>query len=526
MEELLNDLQKVESFTVRSRTSSDQYRGTKKSVTIIGHELNVNYLVEGSVGREGNDLKIWVQLIDTRADKHLWSNEYQREMTIEQIFFLQSEIAKAIASELKAVLKPDEIKKIEKRPTENLEAYNLYLQGNYYYWKSYNSQDWAEAIKLYGKAVEIDPQFALAYAKLGTCYLQQYWFYHNRGEDMLQKSKLLIDKAFSIDPSLSEAYLALGTYYYYGYLKYPEAIEQLEKAINEQPGNSEALYYLGCVYRRAGNMEMSRKYLVKACELDPKSARIIFNTGQTFDLMRNFEEALHYYNLTLTLNPDWTYPYRDISQLYLKIDGNTNRSRELLNNKDRRNKALLKDSLVVEELILVKIYDGYYEDALKELSQSGFNVFETQYYVRPKYLLYAEIYGLMNKHELEHAYYDSTRIVLEKRLIEFPQDQRLYSSLGVVYAGLGIEEKAIVTSEKAVRMLPVEKEAWKGVYLVENLAYTYVLLGKYSEALQQIDYLLSIPGPLSFKIIEMDPRWARLRNQPEFTKLLDKYSNN
>ena len=133
MEELLSSLQKVQRFEVRSRTSSDQYRGTNKSITAIGNELNVNYLVEGSVGREGNNLKIWVQLIDAKADKHLWSDEYQREMTIEQIFSLQSEIARAIAAELKAVLTPEEIEKIEKRPTENIEAYNLYLQGSFYY---------------------------------------------------------------------------------------------------------------------------------------------------------------------------------------------------------------------------------------------------------------------------------------------------------------------------------------------------------------------------------------------------------
>jgi TolB-like protein/Flp pilus assembly protein TadD len=526
MEELLNNLQKVESFTVRSRTSSDQYRGTKKSVPTIGNELNVNYLVEGSVGREGNNLKIWVQLIDTKADKHLWSNEYLREMTIEQLFSLQSEIAQSIAAELEAVLTPEVIKKIEKRPTEILEAYNLYLQGNYFYWKSYDSQDWEEAIKLYGKAVEIDPRFALAYAKLAMCYLQEYWFYHNRGEDVLQKSKQFIDKAFEIDPNLPDAHLALGVYYYNGYLEYSKAVEQLKMALKEQPRNSEALYYLGCVYRRAGNWEMSKSNLVKACELDPKSARIAFNTGQTFDLMRKYSEALQYFLLTLTINPDWTYPYQDLSELYLKIDGNTIRARELLDNEFRRNRTLLKDSLIVEARILINIYDGNYEEALKELSQSRSDIFENQWYFRPKYLYYANIYGLMNKHELEHSYYDSTRLLIEKMITNFPEDHRLYSSLGIAYAGLGFEEKAIVTCEKAVKMLPVRKEAWKGVYLIENMAYTYVLLGNYAEAMKKIDYLLSIPGPLSSKIIEMDPRWEPLKNQPEFKKILEKYTVN
>ena len=525
-EELLNNLQKVNSFIVRSRTSSDQYGTTGKSITTIGNELNVNYLVEGSVGHEGNNLKIWVQLIDAKADKHLWSNEYLREMTIDQIFSLQSEIARSIAGELKAVVTPEEIEKIERRPTENLEAYNLYLQGNYFYWKSYDSKDRNDAIILYEKVIELDPGFAIAYARLAISNLSQYWFYHNRNKETLLRSKQFIDKAFEIDPDLPEAHLALGMYYYIGYLDYSKALEQLDIVLKDQPENSEALFYIGCAHRRAGNLEMSKPYFVKAFELDPKSAQIAFNTGQTFDLIRNYPEALKYFNISLSLNPDWTHPYKDLSELYLKMDGNTNRAREFLNDEVIKNVVFSKDSLAFEVLILINICDGNYEEALKDLSQSGFDIFETQFYYRPKYLYYARIYGLMNSPELEYAYYDSARILIEKKIVDLPEDQRLYSSLGIAYAGLGFEEKAIAASEKAVRILPVSKEAWKGVYLIEDLAYIYVILEKYHEALKQIEYLLSIPGPFSSKILIMDPRWAPLKNQPDFEKIIEKYSTN
>ena len=185
MEDILNNLQKVKSFTVRPRTSSYQYRDTKKSTAIIGKELNVNYLVGGSVGREGNNLKIRVSLIDSKADKQMWSNDYPGEMN--QLFSLQSEIAKEIASELKAELTPEEIKKIEKKPTENLEAYNYYLQGNYYYWKAYGSGDNNTAIELYEKAIRLDPGFALAYTGIAKCLLDQYWYYKDHSEDITQK---------------------------------------------------------------------------------------------------------------------------------------------------------------------------------------------------------------------------------------------------------------------------------------------------------------------------------------------------
>ncbi len=526
MEELLSSLQKVQSFEVRSRTSSDQYRGTNKSITAIGNELNVNYLVEGSVGREGNNLKIWVQLIDAKADKHLWSDEYQREMTIEEIFSLQSEIARAIAAELKAVLTPEEIEKIEKRPTENIEAYNLYLQGSFYYWRSYDSQDYNKAIDLYEKVIELDPGFAIAYTRLAMSYLQQYWFYHERSEETLQKSKEFIDRAYETDRQLPEALVALGVYYYMGYNDYTNALKHLESAIELQPRNTEALYYAGCVYRRAGKWKEAKEFLEKASELEPKSARINFNAGETFNLLRLYTEALHYYNIALSDNPDWTYSYKDLAELYLKMDGNTIRAMEFLERMAMRNATLAKDSLTLEILVFAQICDGNYEEALKNLSLSKCDIFESQFYYRPKYFYYARIYGLKGNPELEQTYYDSTRLLIEKRLTQYPEDHRLYSMLGIAYAGLGLEAKAISFGEKAVKMLPVDKEAWKGVYLVEDLAYIYVLLGKYPEAIAKLDYLLSVPGPLSVNILKLDPRWAPLRNMPEFNRLVEIYSNN
>jgi tetratricopeptide (TPR) repeat protein len=195
-----------------------------------------------------------------------------------------------------------------------------------------------------------------------------------------------------------------------------------------------------------------------------------------------------------------------------------------LGNAERNNKNSVSDSLIIETNVLIDIYEGKYEEALKDISLFKNDVIQTQFYFRPKYLYYATIYGLMNKPELEHAYYDSTRILLEKRIIDFPEDQRLYSSLGIAFAGLGLNEKAISKGERAVKLLPISKEAYKGPFLVEDLALVYVMVGKYDDAINQIKYLLSIPGFLSTKILELDPRWALLKNQPEFKKMMENYS--
>jgi TolB-like protein/Tfp pilus assembly protein PilF len=519
MEEILDNLQAIKSFVVRSRTSSDQYRDTKKSITTIGNELNASYLIEGSVGRDGNNLKIWVQLINSKADKRIWSKDYTREM--KQIFSLQSEIAKDISTELKAVLSPDEIEKIDKEPTGNLEAYNYFLQGNYYYNKSYASQDYRTAIQLYEKAIELDPRFALVYTQLARCHLAQYWFYQDHSNNLLLKCKQEIDEAFGIDPDLSQAHLALGIYYYCGYLKYAEALEQFEIILKEQPKNSEAKYWSANVHRRAGNWEISKSEYVNAFELDPRSSRVAFNVGETFDLLRDYAKAEEYYNKAVMLQPDWVSPSVELSKLFLRWKGDTKKAKEMLENTVRNNKSSVLDSMFIETDVLINIFDGDYNMVLKDLSLLKSDVFESQFYFRPKYQYCAEIYGLMNKSELEHAFYDSARISLENKIKNTPDDPRLYSALGIAYAGLDLSDKAITTGKYAVKLLPISKEAYRGVYLVENLARIYVMLGKYDQAIDQIKYLLSIPGMLSTKMLELDPRWAPLRNQPEFKKILE-----
>jgi serine/threonine-protein kinase len=522
MEDILNNLQKVKSFTVRPRTSSYQYRDTKKSTATIGKELNVNYLVVGSVGREGNNLKIRVTLTDAKADKQVWSKDYISEMN--QLFSLQSEIAKVIASELKAELTPEEIKKIEKKPTENPEAYNYYLQGNYYFWKAVGSGDVSTSIELYEKAIRLDPGFALAFTGIAKCLLNQYWNYQDHSEDILRKSKQKIDKAFEIDPDLPDAHLALGIYYYYGHLKYTEALKQFELILKDQPKNPEVIYWFACVHRRAGNWEMAKSEFEKAIELNPGRPDMVEDAGETFELLRDYSKAEEFYNMSIMLQPDWVFTYPFLSQMYLRWEGDMRKAREILGNAARNNKSFLSDSLIIETNVLIDIYEGKYEEALKDISLFKYDVIQSQFYFRPKYLYNATIYGLMNKPELEHACYDSARIFLEKRIIDFPEDQRLYSSLGIVYAGLGLKEKAIKAGKRGVELMPINKEAYGGAFRAEDLALIYVMIGKYDDAIKQIKYLLSIPGLLTTKILELDPRWAPLRNLPEFKKMIESYS--
>ncbi len=524
MEEILNNLQRVNEFTVRSRTSTDQYRKTIKTVKTIGEEMNVNYLIEGSVGREGNILKVWIKLIDVSNDKPVWSSEYSREVNITQIFLLQSEISKEIAGELKTVLSPKEIIQIDKKPTENLEAYNYYLLGNDYYWRGYEKQNFEIAIKMYEKAIELDPGFAKAYLRLSYCYLQLNWFFYDRSIDRLTKSKEAIDAAFKIDPELPDAYLALGNYYYLGFLDYTKALEELGIAEKKLMNNPECLFLKANIYRRAGKWSLAKEYYLKAYKFDPGSPQIIHSFAVTFTLLSEYQEAEKYFKKAISLNPTFIESIWQKSFMYLKWKGNTIDSRATIEEAYKINERI-SDPRIFEQDVLLDIYDGHYQKALTELSLNDYDIIDSQFYINLKSLLYARIYSLMNMPEKEFEYSDSARITLESRILKSPDDSRLYSAVGIAYASLGLKEKAIKAGKRAVDMMPINKEAFRGVFRVEDLARIYVMVGEDDAALEQIKLLLSIPSRLSVKLLQLDPAWKPLWNLPEFKKIIKSFSS-
>ena len=517
-EEILNNLQKVKEFNVRSRTSTDQYRKTTKTIRKIGEEMNVNYLIEGSVGREDNNLKIWVQLINAKTDKHIWANDYTREL--KQIFSIQSDIAKDIANELKTVLSPEENKLIDKKPTENIEAYNYYLRGNDYFWRTYEKQNFEIAAKIYEKAIESDPKFALAYVRLSLCYLSLYWFYYDPGIDWLGNSKEYIDKAYQIDPDLPQVHLALGYYYYWGFLDYTKALKEIQIAEEILKNNSECIYMKAGIYRRSGEWSLAKENFLKAFELEPGSSRMAQDLARTLYFLGEYQEAEKYFNKANSLNPAFIETIYYKSLMYMKWKGNTIQARKTIEEALQFNQST-SNPMIIDLKVLIDIYDGQYQKALSYLSSKDIDIIEVQRYtLNLKSLDYARIYNLMNKSGKALEYYDSARFTLESKIRKNPEDPRLYSTIGIAYAGLGLKEKAIEAGRKAIELMPISKEAYRGVLRVKDLARIYVMVGEYDAALEQIKLLLSLPGPLSVKLLELDPDWKPLWNLPEFRELI------
>ena len=515
-EEIINALTHIEGLKVIARTSAFSFKGKQEDIRDIGRKLDVETLLEGSVRKDGNRLRITAQLIKVEDGSHLWSERYDRD--IESIFDIQDEISLAIAENLKMKLLGEEKAAVVKRHTENLEAYEYYLHGNNYYYKSYEKQDFSAAIKMYQKAIALDPNFALAYTKLAMSHLGLYWFNFDRSDDPLIQSKQAIDAAFNIEPELFETAIAQGLYYYWGLLDYPKALKQFEMVLKQSPKNSECIFWIACVHRRAGNWDKAKEYFIKAFELDPRSSRIAQNTGETYDFLREYSEAIYYYDIAIMLRPDWRVPYNQKSIVYVKWNRNTQKARIILNEANQMIASTVAQRPLLRMMIILELYDGNYEEALKksEALQGQSN--------RGQYQLIAQIYGLMNNPKLEYAYYDSSRLILEDTLTVAPDDSRFYSSLGIAYAGLGRKKEAIEAGEKAVELLPISKEAVKGPARVANLARIYVMIGEHEKALERIELLLSIPGNLSTDLLQLDPVWKPIWDHPEFIRLTEKYA--
>ena len=182
-----------------------------------------------------------------------------------------------------------------------------------------------------------------------------------------------------------------------------------------------------------------------------------------------------------------------------------------------------EDNLITYHWLLVQIYERRYQDALNRISSTPFETFEEQFYCVPKAELCAQIYGLMNEKEKDQKYYDAARIYVENTVKTQPDDSRFWSALGIAYAGLGFKDKAIQAAKKGTELMPISKEAYRGLFRARDLAQVYVMVGEYDKAFELIEYLLSIPGELSIALLKLDPVWAPLRALPRFQKLVQKY---
>ncbi len=521
-EEITSRLSSIHNLGVISRTSANQYKNSDKTIRQIGEELGVEYVLEGTVRWERplegpSQVRVTPQLIRVSDDTHLWSDRY--DAVLANIFEVQSDIAEKVAKALDIALLEPERLVIKSRPTENMEAYEYYLRGNEYFHRSTLEDDLTMAMKMYEKTAELDPAFALAYARLSEVHANMYWHYYDHSEERIALAKQAVDKAFELNPELPEVHLALGHYYYHCHLDYDRALEQFDIARISQPSNGDLLSFIGFVQRRQGKFEQAIVHIKKASELDPLSPEIAFELADTYMLARKYPEAEYYYKRA-ALSPDLPWPYANGGWLYLRWQGDIQKARAAFEQVSWKS-GYLEHPYDLLKSVLFDVFENKYQAALENLSSVRLESFDTQFLFIPKELLFAQISGLMGNQQSEKLYYESARIILEAKIKELPEDSRFHSSLGLAYAGLGLKDDAIREGELATQLLPVSKDAWRGAFRIDDLARIYVMVGEFDAAIEKLEFLLDIPSELTVPLLRLDPAWDPLRDQPRFKKLVE-----
>ena len=516
-------LAQIERLSMIARTSAYQYKKTDKSIRNIGEELEVDYILEGTIRWQkfpdgSSRVRVIPELIKASDSTNLWTDVYDEDIT--DIFEVQSAIAEQVAEALDITLAEDKRKALQTKPTDNLEAYNFYLRGMDYLHRGSTEEECRISIQMFERTIELDPHFALAHARLVRAYARLYWIYYFRvDKSLVAKAKEAADKAYELSPDSPWTHWALGYYYYHCHMDYERALEHFYKAQKGLKDAGDLLAGIAYVQRRQGKYEQAIVNLKKSIDLDPHSLSHMYEIAQSYLFMRNYAESERYSNRAISLAPDYTQAYAWKIRLYLAWEGDIKKALKVIEEAPQTLRQSEEGYLVLWS-IFARMIDGNYQKALDRLFIVSSDAINVHVCFTPKALLYAQIYGQMGQSESEKKYYDSAQRFLEAKVEEWPEDARVHSSLGIAYAGLGLKEEAVREGKKAVELISVAKDAWRGPFRVEDLARIYVMVDEYDAAIDQLEYLLSIPSIISIPLLNSDPTWAPLRDHPRFQKLL------
>jgi len=521
-EEITARLAAVNGMQVISRTSARQYAQTHKSIPEIGRELNVGYVLEGTVrwaGDGGEESRILVtpRLIRVGDDSHLWTESYDR--IIDDVFDVQFEIAQSVTDHLGVVLAVSDRELVESQPTDNLEAYQAYLRGRYWATRPhFTYENWERAMAAYQQAAELDPNFALAHAQLARGHAQARFYRHDLTPERLEAADAAAAKAAELAPNSPRVRLALGYYQLWAYRDVGKALEEFARAGAGQPDNAEVLKARGNVFLLQGRWDEARDAFQRAFDLSPRDAGPIGSTAWVLFTTRRYQESIAAADQAINLAPDTLWPYLYKALTLWSWKGSATRSRAVL-------EALpgTADGWERWAWFWQETYEGRYDDAIGRLESTTEGWIRIKMYARPNSLFAAQAYGLLGEPEIARRSYVISRDLLEPEVLASPEDPRLRSSLGIVYAALGRKEDAIREGIRATELLTRSMDGFYYLPYVVDLAHIYTIVGEDEAALDQIEYLLSNPSWISAPFLEMDPRWAPLRDHPRFQALLEEH---
>ncbi len=522
-DEILTRLSKIADLKVISRTSTQYYQSAPKNLREIAKELGVAHILEGSVQKSADTVRVNVQLIKAASDSHIWSDTFDRKLT--DILLVETEVAKTIADQLRAKLTGNEQQVIAAKPTSNPQAYDSYLRGLAYALKTaFTPENSLGAQKYVKEAVRLDPEFALGWALLSYVDASGYLTQSLQPTVALRdEARDAAETALRLQPNLGEALLAMGFYHYACLKDYDTAVKYLEQAQRALPQSSRVLQGLAFIERRRGNWDKSEAYFQQAEKVDPRNVNLLSQHARSSICLRRFPEAFAKLEQILNIAPD------DIDTIVLKAriaqaQGDLPRAAALL--------APLRPGTGYVNALETQVYQAILESRpgpmiaqLREILAKpdqtlGFYTGELRFW-----LGWAQ--EIAGDQVAARESWNQARIELESFLKEQPENSILMGDLALTNVALGDNAAALSLAERAIEMIPIEKDALTGPRPVEILARVAARAGDINRSISALEKLLAIPyeaplaanPPLTPALLRLDPMFEPLRKDPRFQKL-------
>ena len=520
-DDVLTNLSKIGDLKVISRTSVMPYRGKASNLREIGKALGVGTILEGSVRRDGNRVRVNVQLINAENDEHIWAEDYDRELT--DVFAIQTDLAQKIANELRAKLSPSEKAQMEHKPTENGDAYLAFVQAHNLSMAAEDFEKLKKSEQLYQRAIDLDPNFALAIARYSQL---ESWIQHTfeRTPERRQRALHLAERALQLQPDLPEAHLARGSSYYYGDNNYDAALKEFEIAKNGLPNESEVYLALGAIQRRQGKWDESTANLEKAVALNPKDVWAVQNLAFNYQMLRDFDKANRTIDRALAVDPTAPGALELKSKLAILENGDFGVAEKAF--------AAVKSVPLTGDLRLkiigsrceVFLLERKYQEGLQEAESLP----DEQVAVLPgglwgKYYYIGFARKALHDEAGARAAFEKSKGAAEEQAKRNPDSEDAHIQLAKVLAQLGEKEAAVAEAQRATELRPESKDAFGGPDITVGVAEVYAILGDNDRAIEVLDGLLSRPSAITTQSIKLNPIWDPLRSDPRFQAMLQKY---
>ncbi len=515
-DDVLTSLARINDLKVISRTSVMQYRGQTHNIPEIARTLGVSSILEGSVRRIGQKVRVTVQLIDAGHDRHVWAQTYDRDLT--DVFAIQSELAREIAATLHAELSPAEAARIQERPTTNNEAYRLYQQAHILATRADETLDALKQVEqLYEEAIKLDPKFALAFARLSQLHSWVYYLLEPT-PDRLGKAKAAADQARQLQPDLPETHLALGYLAYYGNRDYAGAMSEFEIARRGLPNDPGIFRAIGSIERRQGKWNESIRDFQKAVSLSPGDADLVENLGLTYQAVRDYPAAAKAFDRAIEIVPK-SFEARSLrAQIDIESSGDLTKMKELLASQPNEADSFGEVTLA---RFNVAFAERRFDEALAVLWRSPLeNLHGKTSTPLPKSFLAGQVYRLIPDPDKARTSYEQALDIAQRAIAEGPNDAARYALLGLIYAGLGQKAEAIAAGNRALELLPEAKDALDGPIFVVSMARIYAITGESEKAIDLLAHSLQTPSGTTVHELRLDPTWDVLRSNPRFQALV------